>query len=111
MLKMKKSSRFWWLHGAILLAAAVGCKSSSSQYGAPPTVHSGPGPIGSASGQMVSQTTPPGYGSVAAAQGMQNMSNAFPSSFNGGTPAPNMSSSMSTMSPGMSGLSGMGGVR
>lgn len=48
---MKKSSRFWWLHGAILVAAIAGCKSNScsnsSPYGGGP---SGPPPTAGASG-------------------------------------------------------------
>lgn len=108
---MKKSSRLWWLHGAILLAAAVGCKSanSNSSYGAPPTAQSGP--YGSASGMSYSQNAQPGLGSIAAAQGMQGASNAFPSAAPTGMAAPNMASSMSPLSPNMSGMSSTGGFR
>src|SRR5579875_3387277 len=27
---MRKSSRFWWLHGAVLLSAVIGCKNCNS---------------------------------------------------------------------------------
>ncbi len=67
---MRKSSRFWWLHGAILLSAVIGCKNCNSggsscapggmsggvpPYGAPATTG---GPIGSAGGAMYSSSAP-----------------------------------------------------
>jgi hypothetical protein len=111
MSNMKKSSRFWWLHGAILLSAAIGCKSCpggscGNSSGTPAT-----GPYGSASGSMYSQSGAPSYGSMAGAQGMPSGTGAFSSTPNAGYAMPNTSSSMSAMSPGTSGMSGMGGVR
>jgi hypothetical protein len=76
---MKKSSRFWWLHGAILVAAVSGCKSNSccnsspyggGQSGPPPAVGTS-GPIGSAGGTMYNQssmTMPGGASAMPAGQ-------------------------------------------
>jgi hypothetical protein len=110
---MKKSSRLWWLHGAILLSAAIGCKNCGSQQGCGPGGGSGGAPAtglyGSAGGQAYSQTTP-GMGSMGAAQGVPS-GGAFSSSTNSAYAPPAMSSSVSGLSPNMSGMSGMSGVR
>jgi hypothetical protein len=101
MSKMKKSSRFWWLHGAILLSAVIGCKNCNSggsscapggmsggvpPYGAPVT--SG-GPVGSA-GAMTYSSSAPYTGGTA----MPSGSSSFSSGTSAGYPMPNMASSM-----------------
>jgi len=67
---MRKSSRFWWLHGAILLSAVIGCKNCNSggsscapggmsggvpPYGAPATAG---GPVGGTGATMYSSSAP-----------------------------------------------------
>jgi hypothetical protein len=100
---MKKSSRFWWLHGAILLAAAVGCKNSGGgsngtiQGGVPaggPTYMNSTGPAisGAGSATMYPSGATPSYSS------MGSSANYTPGA-GGGFPAPTTSSSVYT--PGM----------
>lgn len=97
---MRKSSRFWWLHSAILLSAAIGCNrnctSGGAGYGpgmsgAPP--YGGPvsssGPIGGAGATMYSQS--PSYSS---GMGMPSSSSSMSPQSSGGYPMPNMSSSV-----------------
>jgi hypothetical protein len=86
---MKKSSRFWWLHGAILVAAVVGCKSNSSctsspygggmGQGAPPPVAGTPGLTGSASSTIYNQSAVGGY------PGASSMSSGMPGGASGMT--------------------------
>lgn len=61
---MRKSSRFWWLPGAILLSAMIGCRNSGN-YGGPGMsgpVYNGPagaaGPIAGAGPTMYSGSYP-----------------------------------------------------
>lgn len=104
MSRMKKSSRFWWLHGAILLAAAVGCKNcgsggcSTTQGGVPaggPTYTNATGPAitGAGSATMYQSGATPSYPS------MGGSANYTPG-MGGGFPAPTTSSSVY---PGMTG--------
>jgi hypothetical protein len=104
MSKMKKSSRFWWLHGAILLSAAIGCNrncttggggcgpgmAGTTPYGG--TVSSG-GPVGSAGATMYSQSTPSTpYSGASAMPG--GSASSLSSGTSAGYPMPNMSSSI-----------------
>ena len=77
---MKKSSRFWWLHGAILVAAIAGCKSNScctnSPYGGgqsgPPPAVGAPGMTGSVGSSIYNQSSmgmPGGASGMPAGQG------------------------------------------
>lgn len=100
---MRKSSRFWWLHSAVLLSAVIGCKNcGGGSCGGPGS--SGPppmggtaagGPVGSAGATLYSQSTPPGYpSSQSYPGGSMSSSSSFPSGANAGYPMPNMSSSI-----------------
>jgi hypothetical protein len=106
---MKKSSRFWWLHGAILLSAVIGCKSANScgnSYGGPaggPPVVSGNAPIMSGSPMTTTTTYPP-----AGASGMPSYSGSsmqggqsFGPSSGGGYPSAGMSSMAPSFGSGM----------
>src|SRR5579875_3019585 len=99
--KMRKSSRFWWLQGAILLSAAIGCNRNCTNGGGScgPTANGAPpyggtvstsGPISSSGATMYSQSTPYPSG--------MTMPGGTPSSFSSGAstsyPAPNMASQM-----------------
>jgi hypothetical protein len=97
---MRKSSRFWWLHGAILLSAAIGCNrncttggggcgpgmAGTTPYGG--TVSTG-SPVSSAGGAMYSQSTP-----YSGASSMPSGASALSSGTSAGYPMPNMASSM-----------------
>jgi hypothetical protein len=103
MSNMRKSSRFWWLHGAILLSAAIGCNrnctnaggSGAPAMGGPPPyagpVSSSSGPIGSAGASLYSQGSMPSYSSGSP---MSSGSSPFTGPSGAGYPAPNMSSAM-----------------
>jgi hypothetical protein len=55
---MRKSSRFWWLHGAILMAAVTGCRSCKDGTCGGPGQGAGPtGLTGSTSANMYQQGT------------------------------------------------------
>jgi hypothetical protein len=64
---MSKSSRLWWLHGMVLAAAVVGCKSNSggvpsgAMQSGPPPMTGGPTFMGTPTGPM---GTPTGAGST-----------------------------------------------
>ena len=105
---MKKSSRFWWLHGAILLAAAVGCKNCGggscgpTQGGAPaggPTYMNSTGPAitGAGSATMYQSGATPSYSSMGGSVGGTP---TYTPGAGGGFPAPTTSSSVY---PGMTG--------
>jgi hypothetical protein len=102
MSKMRKSSRFWWLHGAILLSAAIGCNKNCTNgggsctpggMGGPPPTYGGTvspsGPIGGAGATMYQQSsTYPGMGA------MPSGSSSFSSGASSGGYVPNMASQM-----------------
>lgn len=77
---MRKSSRLWWLHGAILVSAVIGCKNcgSSGSCGGP-----GGAPVGG---------TGSGGPIMSASPGMYSQSGATPS-FSGASPMPGGTSS------------------
>jgi hypothetical protein len=83
---MRKSSRFWWLHGAILLSAVIGCKSANSGggYGAPAG-----GPTMSGSSPMIGSGVPSG-GTMFPTTGTPTYTS--PSTSGGQTFAPQMGS-------------------
>jgi len=82
---MRKSSRFWWLHGAILLAAAAGCRSCKDGTCGGPGQGAGPtGLTGSASPSLYQQGTS-GYPAVSPGMSSGGMSSGGMSS--GGMPA------------------------
>src|SRR5579875_2199561 len=92
--KMKKSSRFWWLQGAILLSAVIGCKNSGGGgYGPstnpPPYGTVSSGPISSSGATMYSSPTPYSSGTT-----MPSNSSSFSSPSSTSYPVPNMASSM-----------------
>jgi|GEM_PF-5166044 hypothetical protein len=98
---MRKSSRFWWLQGAILLSAAIGCNRNCTNgggscgpgmNGTPPygSAVSASGPIGSGGATLYSQS-PPSYSGASA---MPSGPSSFSSSSSASYPAPNMASQM-----------------
>ncbi len=87
---MRKSSRLWWLHGAILLSAVIGCKNTGGGGGGAPA--GGPtmgGPITAGGPTMYQQGSVPSY---SGAGSMPGGAGAFPSSTSSGYPQPGMSS-------------------
>jgi hypothetical protein len=105
MLRMKKSSRLWWLHGAILLSAVIGCKNCNNSCPGPGGAPVTSGPVSSYGSPTVSGG-PMSYSTGGMAGGYQggattSTGSAFPSTTNPGYTMPNVSSSMS---PGAGGV-------
>ncbi|HTU23158.1 MAG TPA: hypothetical protein VMG10_34300 [Gemmataceae bacterium] len=97
---MRKSSRLWWLHGAILVSAVIGCKNcgSSGTCGGPggaPVATGSPyaSPTAGGGPAMYSTGATPGYsgGSPMPSGG------SFPTSTGSGYPMPGMSSGVGGM--------------
>ncbi|MHB1426139.1 MAG: hypothetical protein ACYC3I_23495 [Gemmataceae bacterium] len=94
---MRKSSRLWWLHGVVLLSAALGCNrnctTGGSSCGTPATggVPYTGSPVMSGGATGYSQSSPSGYPGLS---GMPSGAGSM-SSAGAGYGMPNMSSSMS----------------
>jgi hypothetical protein len=106
---MRKSSRLWWLHGAILLSAVVGCKNCNSggSCGGPPPSGTPPygattigGPTAGATGMTYGQGTYPTGTSMGGVSSMSG-SAPFSSSSNTGFNPPATSSSISPYGSGV----------
>jgi hypothetical protein len=100
MLSMKKSSRLWWLHGAILLSAVIGCKNCSNSCGGPGGAPAtGTMPYGG--GSPIASGGPMTYSSSALGGAGTSGAPSFPAGQTPGYSMPNMSSGIT---PGTGGL-------
>lgn len=104
MLSMKKSSRLWWLHGAILLSAVIGCKNCGNSCGGPGGAsatgtmpYGGGSPIASGGPMTYSSSSMPYQGGTASSG-----TPSFPAG--GQTPGYSMPNSSSGLTPGAGGF-------